>query len=243
MTDQAPRPPELPPHAQQPYTQQPYTLQPNAYRSPTRPPLTQRAKKGTFWAGAVGFNLLTLGFYLALIPLVAAFFGAFFSLIVDLAGRSGRESAAGLDSMRHFFDTLDYGFLTILGVALVVVGLLLMAAGLFASAAILKSREIRRPWAVTWAGAGIAIVGYWFVGWILPFVFQLVSLVLVAAGADAIVVAVSQGALALVGLFAGNAVIGWLSWWWMAHVLRSGADAAPTNAARTSAALTNEGQE
>lgn len=213
----------------QPSGPAPYSTQTYVYRSPVRPPLSPAVKGGAFWAGAVGFNLLSLGFYLVVIPLMAALFGAFFSVIADQAFRSGRNGSAGLEDVRHFFDSLDYGLIAVLGVVVVAVGLLIMAASLFASVRILKSREVQRAWPVTWAGSGIAIAASWFVGWILPVVFQLVAVVLVMVGVNALVAGISQAVLMLIGFVAGNAIIGWLSWWWMAHALRPGAQTGPSN--------------
>jgi hypothetical protein len=204
-----------PPNAAQAYSVQNY-----AYRAPTRPRLTPRTKRGAFWAGAVGFNVLSVGFGIAMLPVVAAIVGAFFSLVVNRMAQSDRNSAIGARAFRAFFDSLDYGFLSIIGVVAVILGLLIMAAGLFASVSILKGHGARRPWPISWAGAGIAIVANGVVGWIAPFAFQLVVLILIAVGVDSRVSAISQGGLVVIGLLVGNTIIGWLSWWWMAHAMR-----------------------
>lgn len=206
--------------APQPYPGQPYAAQPPMYRA-ARPPLSARERRGAFWAGAVGFNVLTLGFLLVAVPLVVGAFGAFFAFLFEQIARSGDELSTGFLAVRGFFASFDFGIVAIIGLVIVVVGLAIMAAALLVSRSILRSHGTARPGAVTWAGAGIAIVAYWVVGWIPTLVIQLLSSALTAAGLDGWTNLGATGLLGFLLAIAVNAVIGWLAWWWMAHAFRS----------------------
>ncbi len=216
-----------------------YAQQPYPYRAPTRPPLSKKAKRGTVWAGAVGFNLLTIGFYLVVVPLIAAMFGAFFSLMAKEILRSGRGSGAGAEGISDFFDSLDVGLLVLLGVAAVLIGLAIMWAGLFVSKSILSSHGVHRPWPVTWAGVGIAVAAFWMLGWIPTVIGQFVSFLVLAGGTDTVVGFSIGGGVVVLGTLIGNAAIGWLSWWWMAHVLRASESAPLTNTTVSGTAITD----
>lgn len=215
-------------------TPQPYSARPTGYRA-ARPPLSAREKRGAFWAGAVGFNFLTLGFLLVVVPLVIGAFGAFFALLFDQISRSGDELSTGYLVVSGVFASFDFGVLAIIGLIIVVVGLAIMIGALFASRSILRSNGVSRPWAVTWAGAGIAIVAYWVVGWIPAFALQFLSGALTVAGLDGWTNFGTTGLIGFLLAIAVNAVIGWLAWWWMAHAFRA---AAPVAAATTSTSTT-----
>lgn len=213
---------------------QPYAAQPPAYRV-VRPSLPAREKRGAFWAGAVGFNLLTLGFLLVVVPLVIGAFGAFFALLFRQISNSGDELSTGFLAVRGFFASFDFGIIAILGLVVVVIGLAIMTAALFASRAILHANGVVRAWAVTWAGAGIAIVAYWVLGWIPTLLIQFLSGALANAGLEGWANFGTTGLIGFVLAIAVNAVIGWLAWWWMAHAFRA---AAPIAAATTSTSTT-----
>jgi hypothetical protein len=187
-----------------------------------RPPLTRRQKAGASWGGIVGFNLLTLGFSLFLLPLFAAVFWSIFVFFVANLSKSLNGSGKA-PSLGDF--GVDFGLWVIPGVLVSVAGLALMAVAVLVSRAILKRHGVNRPGPVTWAGAGIAIVGFWFLSWIPALLVQAVSRGLSSAevgwGEN---LGISAVALVLVTLV-GNSVIGWLAWWWMAHALRRDATA------------------
>lgn len=191
------------------------------YAAPARPPLSARQKKGAFWAGAVGFNLLTFGFGLVLIPIVTTLFGVFFAFLFDQIARNSDNLGTGFLAVRGFFASLNYGILAVIGVAIVLIGLAVMAGALFASKAILRSHGVNRVWAVTWAGAGIAIVASWIVGWIPGVIVQLSSAVVSQTGLDAFGAMAALGGLGLLLGIVTTAIIGWLAWWWMAHAFRA----------------------
>ncbi len=230
MTSDSPTPPAA-------YSASPYAA---AAVAPRRPPLADREKKGAFWAGAVGFNLLTLGFTLVVVPLVVGAFGALFALLFEQIARSGDELSTGFLAGRGFFASFDYGIIAIIGLIIVIVGLAIMIAALFLSKSILRSNGVPRPWAVTWAGAGIAIVAYWVVGWVPTLVLQSLSSALAAAGLDGWANFGTTGLIGFVLAIAVNAIIGWLAWWWMAHAFRATAPAGSATASTSSAEQAQE---
>ncbi len=193
-----------------------YIAQPYASRA-VRPPLTARAKRGAAIAGAVGFLLLGLGYAMASLAVGLALIVAFFALIVRAASGSGTRENAGFE---QFVSGLDITAWVAPLVAIVIVGIVLMVVAIVVSGRVLAAHRVRRPWAVTWAGAGIAVVASWIVYGILG---TFLNLALSGFRWDSpswgsgLVVALIVSAV--VGL-ASNAVLGWLSWWWMAHAMR-----------------------
>lgn len=205
-------------------TQQPYQPAATGYApvASRRPPLTKRQKRGAAWGGIVGFNLLTLGFSLFLLPFVVALlWSAFAFLTTNLI--KGLNGSGKSPSIQDF--GVDLGPWILPGVVVSLIGLALMAVAIVASRAILKGYGVTRPGGVTWAGAGIAIVGFWMLSWIPALLVQAVSGALSADQAGwAENLGISVITLALLALV-GNSVIGWLAWWWMAHALRRDAAA------------------
>ena len=193
-----------------------YIAQPYAPRA-VRPPLTARAKRGAAIAGAVGFLLLGLGYAMASLSVGLALIVAFFALIVRAASGSGTRTNAGFE---QFVSGLDITAWVAPLVAIVIVGIVLMVVAIVVSGRVLAAHRVRRPWAVTWAGAGIAVVASWIV---YGFLGTFLNLALSGFRWDSpswgsgLVVALIVSVV--VGL-ASNAVLGWLSWWWMAHAMR-----------------------
>lgn len=194
-----------------------------AYRPAVRPPLTRREKRGAFWSGAVGFNLITLGFTLVMIPIVVGLFGAFINFLVEGIARSSEHQSTGFLAMLGVIRSIDFGVVAILGVAVALVGLAIMAGAIFLSRGILRSHGVARPAPVTWAGAGIAIAATWIVGWIPGVITQLAFGSLASAGVDSVNAAIVVGAIGMILGIGFTGVIGWLAWWWMAHAFRSAA--------------------
>lgn len=197
-----------------------YSVEPPAPYAVVRPPLTPREKKGAFWAGAVGFNLLTLGFTLVIMPIMIGFFGAFFSVLMNVAAGDSGEQGTGFLAMLGVMRSIDVGFVVIIGVAIVLIGLAIMTGAIFLSRSILRSHGVNRPRAVTWSGAGIAIAGSWIVGWIPGFIVPFATGPFASMGMDGTTTAISGGLLGVILGIAFAGVIGWLSWWWMSHVFR-----------------------
>lgn len=194
-------------------------------RAPQRPPLTRSEKRGAFWAGAVGFNVLTIGFTLVIIPLVAALFAALFSFIVGSIARNSEELSTGFLTLVDTLRSIDVGLVAVIGISVVVVGLAIMAGAILLSRTLLRSHGVKRYAAVTWSGAGIAIVATWVLGWVPGLITQIVSIPLSAAGADGLISAIAVGGFGLILGIAFTGAVGWLSWWWMAHAFRSAANA------------------
>ncbi|WP_394770782.1 hypothetical protein [Lacisediminihabitans sp.] len=197
-----------------------------------RPPLTAEARRGTVIAGAIGFVLLGLGYAMVALPIALALLVAFLSLIVRWASASSDTSNAGFD---RFVSGLDPAPWILPLVLVVVVGVVLMIAAVVVSARVLAAHHVRRPWAVTWAGAGIAVVASWFVSDILGFFTRLV-----VVGSSWGSPSWGQGVLAFVVVsavisLASNAAIGWLSWWWMAYAMRPAAPVASSTPVATNA--------
>jgi hypothetical protein len=201
-----------------------YIAEPYAPRS-ARPPLTARAKRGALLGGGLGFTLLTLGYALVAIPVAIGLLVAFFAAIIGFArGRfsDGASSSGGFGVSRVDFAPW-FGLL----VASVVVGIVLMIVAILFSGLVLRRRDVRHPWGVTFAGAGIAIVAVWIVEGFLGAIVSGMSSALFdgrslgagSPGAGLIAGIIVSGVVAL----AINAAIGWLSWWWMAHAMRPAA--------------------
>ena len=57
-----------------------------------RPPLTPRAKSGARWAGILGFNLLSLGWGMFVVPVLLSLFAAFFVFLIGQMGEPPRPS-------------------------------------------------------------------------------------------------------------------------------------------------------
>ena len=218
MTTPIPQPDQQ--NGQAPIAPSPYAQAPHGYALPKRPPLTARAKRGAVWAGMVGFNLLTWGFTIFVIPIVLAVFGAFFSLLVAQIGRSSAGQDADFYRLQGFLGTVNIGAWIIPAIIVSIVGLGITAVALVVSKSILKSLDVNRPWGVTWAGSGVAIVAFWFLSWIPGILLQILTTALSFSNVGVwATVGISGGLYIVVGIV-GNALIGWLAWWWMAHAMR-----------------------
>lgn len=193
------------------------------YAPPVRyvkPPLTARAKRGATIAGIVGFLMLTAGWTLGVLTLAVA--------VIALVGMTilsqiTDADISGADSFKQMFEGLNASAFVLPLILVAIFGLLLMVGGLFVSAGILKSHGVTRPWAVTWAGFGIAVVASWVATGILNLIISVIS-ALFQDSSNTFDTAFWVGAGATVILsIVVNAVIGWLAWWWMAHALRPAA--------------------
>jgi hypothetical protein len=197
----------------------PYQVAP---RRPVRPPLPPRARRGAAIAGGVGFTLLTIGYALLAIPVTIALFAAFIAVIAraisghNLGGYDdGAVSNGGFDLSAAALSP----WIALLVVS-AIVGIVLMVVAILVSGAILRGHAVRRPWGVTFAGAGIAIVASWLIEGVLGVFGSAMGTAFNdgrSVGAGVIVALVIGG---VVGL-AVTAAIGWLSWWWMAHAMRA----------------------
>jgi hypothetical protein len=203
------------------------SIQQPAWQPPVvRPPLEPRQKKGAAIAGAVGFVLLSLGFALFALPLVLFAFAAFFTAIFGFIARVGGGGDRGVEQFMEGIQELHPEAWVVPLIIVAVVGLAIMAGALFLSAGILKSHSVNRAWPVTWAGAGVAIVGSWVVSGVLSVIVQLFSVGFGGLGQNENWAgAIAIGVISFVINLAASAVIGWLAWWWMAHLMRPAAAA------------------
>lgn len=197
-----------------------YAAPPTVYQTVARPPLTPREKRGAFWAGAVGFNVLTIGFTLVIVPIIAAVFGALVNFIVSMIARNSEELSTGFLTMLGFLRSIDVGLVVVIGIVIVLVGLAIMTVAIFLSRSILRSYGVNRPPAVTWAGAGIAIAATWILGWIPSLFTQFLSFPLSAMQEDGLATGIVVGIFGVLFGVIFTGVVGWLSWWWMAHAFR-----------------------
>lgn len=188
--------------------------------TPKRPPLTKREKRGTFWAGAVGFNVLTFGFTLVIVPIIVGLLGAFVTSLIGFIARTSDDLDADFFRMQEVLESLDYGLLIAIGIGVAVVGLAIMAGALFLSKGILRAHGIDRAWPVTWSGAGTAVFAFWMLEWIPGLAAQVALLPLAANGVNGVEWWAVYGVVAIVLSLATNAVIGWLAWWWMTFAFR-----------------------
>jgi len=183
-------------------------------RPPARPPLGAREKSGARLAGIIGFLLLSVGIALFGLPLAVLALGALVAVVVGFL-----QSATGdpqLGGFARFIEQLDLSAWIIPLIVASIVGLALIAVALVVSARILRAHGVTRPWAVTWAGAGIAVVANWIVSGVLSVPLQFSGVFGDDSGGVAIAIAVLSGLVSL----AATAAVGWLSWWWMAHAMR-----------------------
>ena len=185
---------------------------------PARPALTARQKAGARLAGIIGFLALTVGFALLAIPLGILAIAAFFAIILDLVRRSTDDPRLG--GFMDFVDRIDLDAWILPLVGIAVIGVIIMVAALVGSARILRAHGVNNPWGVTWAGAGIAVVGSWIVSSILSFPLQVSGSFVDGDSSSVFPVAVLVGGIAILISLATTAVVGWLAWWWMAHALR-----------------------
>jgi hypothetical protein len=198
-------------------------IQQPAWQPPAaRPPLTQRQRAGAAFAGALGFLLLSLGFTLFGVPIALLLFGALFSTIIGVIARSDSARDADFQRFVDFFDQFNPAAWVLPLVLVALLGLAIMAASLFLSARILRSHDVDKPWPVTWAGAGVAIVGSWVVSGLLGLFTQALSWGAGFDGRNEWGPAIAIGIVSMVLNLAASAVVGWLAWWWMAHLMRSG---------------------
>jgi hypothetical protein len=215
-----PPPPYQPEQSGQPVQPVPYAPQGWQPRI-GRPPLTPRAKSGARWAGILGFNLLSLGWGMFIVPVLLSLFAAFFVFLIGQMGRSSGTADEGYYQLKNFIDSINVSVWVLPLTLIAILGVVVWALGIFVSGRILRSHAVNHPWGVTWAAAGVAIVASWFLGWIGGIFVQVVTAVTSAANAPAWVGIVIGGGVGLVVAIVVNSVIGWLAWWWMTHAMRS----------------------
>ncbi len=222
MTDQNAGPQGVAPQPGAPqYGAPQYVGYPAPPRTPARPPLTRGEKKGAFLAGAVGFNLLTLGFTVFVIPIAVGLFGGFLVWMLSVA----ESRTQGLDDdfyfrAQEFLGSLNIGLLIALGIAMSLIGLAIMAGGLFASRKILRSFGVIKAWPITWSAAGIAIFAFSILGQIPVGIAQISTYPMIMSGVDGVSSTIAAAVVWFILTIALTTLFGWLAWWWMTFAFR-----------------------
>jgi hypothetical protein len=211
MTDDQPQVPQ--PGAPDP--QQP--SRPAYAPRPVRPPLTREARRGATVAGSVGFVLLSIGYAMVAVPLSILLLAAVLELVRSRGGQLPNGRPLG---PRGLPDVVVPQGWTVPLIVISIVGLLGMVAAILVSWRILRAHAVRHPVGVTFAGAGIAIVGSLVAQGILS---GFISAITSVSGGQGNIFGPGFWIAAVLGTLvtlAISAVIGWLSWWWMAHTMR-----------------------
>lgn len=153
-------------------------------------------------------------------------FAGFFVWVLGLVGKSGTEQDADYFRLTELTGTINPAAWVVPLVIAGIVGIALWVLSLFISRGMLARAKHPSPWGVTWAGAGIAIAASWLVSWIawLPLqfagIFTQEAFTSIEGGVVATIV------LAIVSIvlnLAITVVLGWLAWWWAAHLMRPAA--------------------
>ncbi len=200
-----------------------YPAYPGYSPAPPRPPLEPRARRGALLAGGVSFALISTGFGLTVLSVIAI---AFVGIGTFVADQFRRRAERGGDQVMQFFDELSIAGWWPIALVTLLIGVLIAVGGLLLSPRILRRRGVERAWAVTGSGLGIAVVASWIVSGIGSSVSSVAG-VLPGGGSDTgpdIGAALAIGVVLLVVSslvsLAVNVAIGALAWWWMAHVFR-----------------------
>lgn len=207
--------------APQQYQQYAYTPPVQYAPRPVRPPLTKRAKTGAAWAGIIGFNLLTLGFFVFVAPLALLALGSFVIWFVQNAQQQGGADV-GPDVIR-MLENFDPGAWVLPLLIISAVGLVIWFVALIISKSILRSSGAVKPWGITWAAAGIAVVAYWIISTIVSFFSGVISALatgVAQSAGDQLTVRIILTVVSIVVAIVINSIIGWLAWLWMAHAMR-----------------------
>ena len=206
-----------------------------------RPALLPRQRAGARLAGIISFLALSVGFWMLGVPLtilaVVGLIGAMFS-----AAGSAFGNLEWYRQGEAIIDQLELGvWLVPLGI-IAAVGLVLMVVALFTSVRILRAHDVAKPWPVTWAATGFAIVASWIVSAALSVPLQVVGGAVDDNGAQFSPLGIGTGTgigtgigigIGLMGFLVSivaTAAVGWLSWWLAAHLLRAADSANPAEA-------------
>lgn len=211
-----PTPPAQPP---QPY-EQPGQVQYQYVQRSQRPPLSKRAKTGAAWAGIIGFNMLTIGFFLFAVPLALLAVGSLFGFLVSEAIR--QDADFSMEGLR-FLETIDPALWLVPLLIASAVGLVIWVLGLIVSRGILRSSGAVRPWAITWAATGIAVIAYWIIWTIIGAISSIISSfigILTQSLGNQATAGLIGSIISLLLAVIINSIIGWLCWLWMAHAMR-----------------------
>jgi hypothetical protein len=184
-------------------------------------------------AGILGFLLHSIGWALIVVALALGSIVNFIAVAIRNTG-SSTSSEAAARVFRQLSNAVNIGIapLVIAGV----IGAVLWVLALFISRGILRRGGHHRPWAVTWAGLGIAVLMSWVLGAIGAVVVWIVVQVQIAQATrglangsvpkvrQALQPLVDTATVSAIAWLVLAAVIGWIAWSWMAHALRPTVD-------------------
>jgi hypothetical protein len=216
--------------------QNPYSApaaQPSYQTAPKKPPLSPELKRTASVAGAVSFTIMSIGWGLFSTAVGVALFAGFFTWVVGIIDASGEGRDADYFRLMDVIDAINPQAWIIPLVIAGIVGAGLWALSLFISHRMLARAKHPSPWGVTWAGAGVAVAASLFVSWVAWLPLQFVGLIAPDAYdsfESGLVATIALGSVSLLLSLVVTVVLGWLSWWWMAHALRPAAPAAPVSA-------------
>lgn len=215
-----------PPYGNAPYGAPP-PVGPNGYpiwRPPVqwrRVPLNGRQKSASAIAGALGFLLMSLGFWTVVGLAFALFMGAFMWAIVSLVLVDNPSDLDAATVSAWFDDTWSTWWWVYLLIGVAAIGLWIL--GYLMSISIMRSADVNHPVGVTWAGLGISVAAWLLLS--LP--LGLVSGTLVDLFDPEVIPElgwtagnIAFGVIWIVPALLLWVVIGALSWWWMAHGMR-----------------------
>ena len=217
MTDQTPL------YVPAPAQQNPYPVRQSA---PKKPPLSRELKRSASVAGAVRFTVMSIGWGLLSTAVMIGALAGFLAWMLEMIDAPGSGQDAGYFRLMDLIEEINPAAWVVPLVIAGFVGIGLWVLSLFISRGMLARAKHPSLWGVTWAGAGVAIVASWLVSWVAWLPVQFAGLfaqdaftTLEGGIATTVVLAI----VAIVLNIAITAVIGWLAWWWMAHVMRPAA--------------------
>lgn len=211
----------------------PYSPPPSA--AVRRPPLPRSMGRAARLAGGIGFSLMTIGWSLFAAGAVVGLGWALVAAIWGAAAARDPQTAIQFQGAQRWVDTLPVPLIVAAVIAAVVIGALLWVIGLFFSSQLLRRAGHPRPWGVTLAGLGLAIVASWIAYGIAQIVGQLVSVAssfgsasesgsrtLADVGAQIRDIVIAAAAFIVLN-FGLDVLAGVLLWWAMAAAMRPAA--------------------
>ena len=204
-----------------------------------RPALLPRQRAGARLAGIISFLALSVGFWMLSVPLAILAAVAIIGVIFRAVGRTSGNPDWYRQALM-FIDRLQPEVWIVPLVIVAVVGLVLMVVALFTSVRILRSHDVAKPWPVTWAATGIAIVASWIVSAALSVPLQVVGGGVDDNSAQSLPISIGIGLLGFLVSIVATAAVGWLSWWLAAHLLRAAGSARTAGTANPAEAPTRK---
>lgn len=176
-----------------------------------RAPLTRAQRHAARLAGGFGVPVLMIGLSLLAAVVWAA---VFLVVVVVVASADAFAGVVDLQSVRGAAPWLVVGLIG--GIA---VGVAAVVGGIMVSRRILRRAGHARPWGITFATSGIAVVAVLLVAWMAGTVLQVIADA-VTPDDRSVAIAVVLAVVATVGGLALSATAGALTSWWMSDLMR-----------------------